>query len=131
MLKHQPKLSRVLDAAAKGENPADYVEGKVEGFAPRRSKVEKRTRLIRYVFNPELAAPVAGEQVAVCHKSDGNGKLTRSSIEQRVVKFVYMSDSEGHRIQDNQGDVWHVRPASVGGSKWETFYPGEKIKVKS
>lgn len=108
--------------------------GKVEKRYEKGSKhTPKRTALVRYQFNPELAAPVRGETVSVCHVTsvDRNGKasINRGSVEVRKVRLVYFSDAKGHRIQDNVGDVWHVRPAAVGGTKWETFIPGDKQKV--
>lgn len=123
------------------EIPLEVGKGeKREGLGTRIPRYEKgskhtpkRTALVRYEFNPELAAPIRGETVSVCHVTsvDRNGKATinRGSVEVRKVKLVYFSDAQGHRIQDHVGDVWYVRPAAVGGTKWETFIPGDKQKV--
>lgn len=95
----------------------------------RRDKaVPKKIKLVSYSHNPDLSYPQVGDTVAVCHRSN-DGREQRAGVENRKVKAVYMSDSIGHCIKDNAGDVWHVRPASVGGQKWETFTRGEKQKV--
>lgn len=131
MRKHQTaKAAQILDLTNdKVEAPR---RAKAEDF--RRSKaVPKRTALVKYTFDPSKPAPEVGDSVFVTHRSglDGAGKarVTRSDSEVRTVKVVYMSDSNGYTIKDNAGDVWHVRPASLGSTKWETFTLGDKQKV--
>lgn len=105
--------------------------------AKQRSKKAKRearrTALVPYLFKPSDNFPKAGEVVADCHQSvqdaKGNARLQRAAVEFRKVAQVYLSDSEGFRIKMNNGDIAHVRPASVGSAKWETFIKGEKQRV--
>jgi hypothetical protein len=131
MRKHQTaKAAQILDLTNdKVEAPR---RAKVEDF--RRSKaVPKRTALVKYTFDPSKPAPEVGDSVFVTHLSglDGAGKAreVRSDSEVRTIKVVYMSDANGYTIKDNAGDVWHVRPASLGSTKWETFTLGDKQKV--
>lgn len=104
--------------------------------AKRRSRDHKRkTKLVAYRFDPNSAKdhPRIGETVADCHQSQqdkgGNARLVRASVEDRKIKLVYMSDSNGFRVKMDNGDIAYVRPATVGHNKWETFVPGEKQKV--
>ena len=126
------KLARMLDSQLKGQgNTEKYIQGEEQVEKFRRQKaVPRKVRLVQYTHNPDLAYPQVGDTLAVCHRSN-DGREQRAGVENRVVKAVYMSDSIGHCIKDNVGDVWHVRPASVGGQKWETFTRGEKQKVLS
>lgn len=107
--------------------------------AKRRSRdhkrIERKTKLVAYRFDPNTAKdhPHIGETVADCHQSQqdkgGNARLVRASVEDRKIKLVYMSDSNGFRVKMDNGDIAYVRPATVGHCKWETFVPGEKQKV--
>lgn len=125
------KVARSLDSLLKSQgNTEKYIQGEeqVEKFRRQRA-VPKRTQLVRYTFNPELAGPSVGESLMVCHRAV-DGREQRSNTEARTIKAVYMSDRHGHCVKDSVGDVWHVRPSSVGGAKWESFMPGERQKVK-
>lgn len=126
------KLARMLDAQLKGQgNTESYVNGEEQVEKFRRQKaVPKRIKLVPYVANPDVAYPQVGDTLAVCHKAI-DGREQRAGVESRTIKAVYLSDSLGFCVKDNVGDVWHVRPASVGGQKWETFTRGEKQKVLS
>ena len=99
----------------------------------RAAKERRRTALVPYNFTPSEAFPKVGEVVADCHHSvqDGKGsaRLQRTAVEFRTVTMVYHSDADGFRVKMNNGDVAHVRPASVGHAKWETFMKGEKQRV--
>lgn len=131
------KLARMLE---KGQgNTESYVNGveaiaskakleeQVEKFR-RQKAVPKKVKLVQYTHNPDIAYPQVGDTLAVCHRSN-EGREQRAGVENRTVKAVYLSDAQGFCVKDNAGDVWHVRPASVGGQKWETFTRGEKQKV--
>lgn len=124
------KLARMLDAQLKGQgNTESYVSGEEQVEKFRRQKaVPKKVKLIQYIHNPDLAYPQVGDTLAVCHRSN-DGREQRAGVENRKVAKVYLSDAQGFCVADNVGDVWHVRPASVGGQKWETFTRGEKQKV--
>ena len=98
------------------------------------NKEKRRTQLVAYQFHADLDnMPKVGQSIAVCHRSEedakGKPRLVRTSIDFRVVAKVCMSDPEGYRVIDNQGEPWNVRPATIGSAKWETFYSGEKQKV--
>ena len=126
------KLARMLDSQLKGQgNTEAYVKGEEQVEKFRRQKaVPKKIKLIQYTHNPDVPYPQVGDTVAVCHRSV-DGREQRAGVENRKVAKVYLSDAQGFCIADNVGDVWHVRPASVGGQKWETFTRGEKQKVLS
>ncbi len=134
------KLARMLDAQLKGQgNTEPYVNGveaiaskakldeQVEKFR-RQKAVPKKIKLVQYTHNPDVAYPQVGDTLAVCHRSV-DGREQRAGVENRKVAKVYLSDAQGFCVADNVGDIWHVRPASVGGQKWETFTRGEKQKV--
>lgn len=124
------KLARMLDSQLKGQgNTESYVNGEEQVEKFRRQKaVPKKVKLVQYTHNPDIAYPQVGDTLAVCHRSN-DGREQRAGVENRIVKAVYLSDAQGFCVKDNVGDVWHVRPASVGGQKWETFTRGEKQKV--
>ena len=124
------KLARMLDSQLKGQgNTESYVKGEEQQEKFRRQKaVPKKVKLVQYIHNPDVAYPQVGDSVAVCHRSN-EGREQRAGVENRTIKAVFLSDHLGFCIKDNVGDVWHVRPASVGGQKWETFVRGEKQKV--
>lgn len=100
----------------------------------RQKAVPRKITTVPYKFDASVSLPVPGEGVAVCHRSsiqpNGSVRLERTNVEHRTIKQVYLSDADGFSIRDHVGDTWYVRPASIGGSKWETFYPGEKQKVR-
>lgn len=124
------KLARMLDAQLKGQgNTESYVNGEEQVEKFRRQKaVPKKVKLVQYTHNPDVAYPQVGDTLAVCHRSV-DGREQRAGVENRKVAKVYLSDAQGFCVADHVGDVWHVRPASVGGQKWETFTRGEKKKV--
>ena len=124
------KLARMLDSQLKGQgNTESYVNGEEQVEKFRRQKaVPKKVKLVSYSHNPDISYPKVGDTLAVCHRSN-EGREQRTGVENRTVKAVYLSDAQGFCVKDNVGDVWHVRPASVGGQKWETFVRGEKQKV--
>lgn len=99
----------------------------------RQKAVPKRAKVVAYVFDQsKQSAPNVGDTVAIRHRTqvEANGRihLVRDGIEQRTVAKVYFTEPEGYSIQDNTGEQWLVRPSAVGGSKWETFKPGEGRK---
>ena len=101
---------------------------------PRSKRTHKRKVFVDYKVDTTGAYPEVGDQVMVCHSTEvqpsGAVRLRRSSAEKRTVTAVYMSDAlGGFSIRDHAGESWYVRPASIGGAKWETFVPGEKQKV--
>lgn len=118
---------------------AQALEAQQHKAASRRSRdrkrAERRTKLVNYRFNPtaDQSFPLVGETVADCHQSQqdkkGNARLVRASVVDRKVKLVYMSDNVGFRVLLDNGDVAWVRKSSIGHTKWETFFPGEKQKV--
>lgn len=126
------KLARMLDSQLKGQgNTESYVNGVEEVEKFRRQKaVPKKIKLVQYTHNPDVSYPQVGDTLAVCHRSV-DGREQRAGVENRKVAKVYLSDAQGFCVADNVGDLWHVRPASVGGQKWETFTRGEKQKVLS
>lgn len=107
-----------------------------EEKARRRDKaVPKRTKVVQYKFDANAQkAPNVGETVAVRHRSEeqpnGSVRLVREGNDARVIAQVYMSEVNGYSIKDNCGEQWLVRPASVGGAKWETFIPNEGRKER-
>ncbi len=93
----------------------------------------KKVVFQRYQFDSAIEMPKVGEVVAVCHRSEQNDKgearEVRTNVDFMPITAVYMSDSEGYTVRVRSGDTYHVRPASIGSAKWETFRPGEKQKV--
>lgn len=108
---------------------------------PRRSKaVPKRAKAVPFNANAQQA-PVRGDTLAVLHSSEFgikhdkhghqfemSGRLSKSSKEVRTVMLVYLSDVDGYRVQDNVGDVWIVRPAEGGDTKWQTINPEHEAR---
>ena len=122
-------------AAALNLVPSDEVRpAHREEKARRRDKaVPKRARQVRYEFDANAqTAPNVGESVAIRHKteetSNGQVRLVRAPIESRIIAAVYMGTADGYCIKDNCGESWLVRPAAVGGTKWESFNRGETRK---
>ena len=116
--------SSLKHAVVAPEAPEGVTRGVAPGYFEKRSKkVHKRPKAV-YVFDATRSAPEVGDTVAIIHrtKAGKNGTVTeaRSDIEQRKVKLVYMADSLGYSIQDNAGEVWLIKPATMGSSKWET-----------
>lgn len=108
---------------------------RVEQIQRRGKAVPKRAKAVPFNANAQQA-PVRGDSIAVQHSSDFSikedklghlfemsGRLSKSSKEVRTVKHVYLSDVEGYRVQDSAGEVWTVRPAQGGDTKWETINP--------
>lgn len=132
-MRNPMKASRALEQVIdKDDSPR---RTKDDDMQFRRQKaVPKKARIVPYIHNPDLAHPKVGDTLSVCHRTnaDGNGnaRVSRSDIEQRTIKQVYMSTAEGFSIKDHVGDTWLVRPAALGGTTWETFTVGEKQKVR-
>lgn len=107
---------------------------KIRKAGRKANKEKRRTQLVAYQFHADLDnMPKVGQSIAICHRSEednkGKPRLVRTNIEFRKAAKVCMSDPEGYRVIDNQGEPWNVRPATIGSAKWETFYSGEKQKV--
>lgn len=95
-----------------------------EYFEKRSKKVHKRPRSV-YVFDATRSAPEVGDTLAVIHRTKANAKgaviEVKSDCEHRKVAKVYLADSLGYSVQDDQGEAWLVRPATQGSDKWETM----------
>ena len=99
----------------------------------RQKPVPKRDKVVAYKFDQAAqTSPNVGDSVAIRHKTEeqkhGNVRLVRDGIDQRTVNAVYFTEPEGYSIRDNCGEQWLVRPSAIGGSKWESFNPGEGRK---
>ena len=99
----------------------------------RQKAVPRRAKVVAYKFDQAAqSSPNVGDSVAIRHRTDvqpkGNVRLIRDGIDQRTVKAVYFTESEGYSIKDSVGEQWLVRPSAIGGSKWETFNVGEGRK---
>ena len=108
---------------------AEAPEGITRGVAP--AKEEKRSKKVYksprsvYVFDATRSAPEVGDTLAVIHRTKANAKgaviEVKSDCEHRKVAKVYLADSLGYSVQDDQGEAWLVRPATQGSDKWETM----------
>lgn len=107
------------------EAPESVTRGVAQDYFEKRSKkVYKRPRSV-YVFDATRSAPEVGDTLAVIHRTKANAKgaviEVKSDCEHRKVAKVYLADSLGYSVQDDQGEAWLVRPATQGSDKWETL----------
>lgn len=118
----QSSLKRSFVAA---EAPESVTRGAAPAKEEKRSKkVHKRPRSV-YVFDATRSAPEVGDTLAVIHRTKANAKgaviEVKSDCEHRTIAKVYIADSLGYSVQDDQGEAWLVRPATQGSDKWETM----------
>lgn len=125
MSKRSHTRSSLKYAVVAPEAPESVTRGVAQDYFENRSKkVHKRPRSV-YVFDATRSAPEVGDTLAVIHRTKANAKgaviEVKSDCEHRNVAKVYIADSLGYSVQDDQGESWLVRPATQGSDKWETL----------